>query len=56
MHLCASVSTPLVGIFGPTDPKTWKPEGEQYIAVRSADRQTASVEVEKVFKALKSII
>jgi ADP-heptose:LPS heptosyltransferase len=56
MHLCASVSTPLVGIFGPTDPAFWKPVGDSFLAVRSGDHRTHSVEVRDVFLALQKLM
>jgi ADP-heptose:LPS heptosyltransferase len=56
MHLCASVGTPLVGIFGPTDPTIWKPVGKQFKAVRSTDHNTVNVKVEDVYNAVKQIL
>jgi len=32
-HLSASVGTPTVAIFGPTDPVRWRPFGEQHVAL-----------------------
>jgi ADP-heptose:LPS heptosyltransferase len=56
MHLCAAVGTPLVAVFGPTDPKYWKPIGNQFIAVRSKDKNTESVKVQMVQDAIESQI
>ena len=33
MHMAAAIKTPVVGIFGPTDPKVWGPLGETSAAV-----------------------
>ncbi|MBN1895733.1 glycosyltransferase family 9 protein, partial [bacterium] len=56
MHLCASVGTPLVALFGPTDPEFWKPVGDSFIALRSRDRRTESVSAVEVRKALFKIL
>ena len=51
MHVGAAVGTPLVSIFGPTDPVQWKPVGDKFIAVRSVDQKCSSVTVEQVYEA-----
>jgi heptosyltransferase II len=56
MHLAAAVEAPLVAIFGPTDPAEWKPIGDEFIAVRAEDHQTASVTPEMVVVAARQII
>ena len=56
MHLCAAVGTPLIAIFGPTNPKFWKPLGEQFIAVRAEDHITGSVTVEQVYSEFKKML
>lgn len=56
MHLCASAGTPLVAVFGPTDPALWKPQGDKFRAVRSADRRTNNVSVEDVEEELSQIL
>ena len=56
MHVAASVGTPLVAIFGPTEPVYWKPLGEQFIAVRAEDQQCQSVTVEKVLEQMKKLL
>ena len=35
MHLAAAVGTPVVGIFGPSDPRRWGPSGRWSVAVRA---------------------
>ena len=42
-HLAAAVGTPVVAIFGPTDPAIWAPRGER-VRVVSGDLETISVE------------
>jgi len=56
MHLAASVGTPLVAIFGPTDPALWKPVGDQFVAVRAADLKCASVTPEQVLEAAAKLL
>ncbi len=51
MHLAASVGTPLVAVFGPTDPAQWKPVGDPFIAVRAPDSRCASVNADQVIQA-----
>ncbi|MBN2000456.1 glycosyltransferase family 9 protein [candidate division KSB1 bacterium] len=51
MHLAAAVGTPLVAVFGPTDPALWKPAGETVVAVRANDKKCESVPPEKVFQS-----
>lgn len=52
MHLCAALGTPLVAVFGPTDPNLWKPVGEQFIALRSESHRTVDVGLEEVYQAV----
>ncbi len=56
MHLCASAGTPLVAVFGPTDPALWKPPGDKFRAVRSADHKTENVLVKEVERELSEIL
>jgi lipopolysaccharide heptosyltransferase II len=49
MHAAASVGTPLVAIFGPTDPASWKPWGDHFVAIRGENRSVQNVKVETVF-------
>lgn len=50
MHLAAAVSTPLVAVFGPTDPLQWKPWGDFFLFAHAADGKCASVSVEQVYE------
>jgi ADP-heptose:LPS heptosyltransferase len=56
MHLAASVGTPLVAIFGPTDPEQWKPIGDQIVAVRAEDCKCISVTPDQVLDAASRLI
>jgi len=55
MHLAAAVNTPLVAIFGPTDPALWKPPGDRFIALRASDSLCSSVSPERVLKKVIAI-
>ena len=33
MHIAAAVGTPVVGLFGPTDPAEWGPWGERHVTL-----------------------
>lgn len=49
MHLCAAVKTPLVAIFGPTNPNEWKPRGKEFVAVYQKAKDCSSIPVQTVF-------
>lgn len=51
MHLAAAVKTPVVAIFGPTDPEQWKPPGDQFSAVRHPSRRCEDVSLADVLAA-----
>jgi len=48
-HLAASVGTPVVAIFGPTDPAVWAPRGERVLVVSSENLD--KIEVDEVLEA-----
>jgi ADP-heptose:LPS heptosyltransferase len=56
MHLAAAVGTPLVAIFGPTDPKEWKPIGRKFVAVRVEKQRCETVEIQQVLQAVQSLL
>lgn len=56
MHICAAVGVPLAAVFGPTDPKEWKPIGEKFIAVRSKSQKIEDVSATQVLMALQSLM
>jgi len=56
MHVAAAVGTPLVAVFGPTDPEIWKPIGEKYIAIRGKGNTCLSVSVKEVQAAAERLV
>ncbi len=54
MHLTAAAGTPLVAIFGPTDPLEWKPVGKKFIAVRGEKNSCENVSVQQILQAVQS--
>ena len=52
-HLAAAVGTPVVAVFGPSDPRHWRPMRPPSLVVRSATGNTADVEVADVLAAVK---
>ncbi|MGH7450038.1 MAG: glycosyltransferase family 9 protein [bacterium] len=56
MHLAAAVSTPLVAIFGPTDPNEWKPIGKKFSALRGEKQRCENVGVQQVLQAIQSLL
>ncbi|HYL37263.1 MAG TPA: glycosyltransferase family 9 protein [Bryobacteraceae bacterium] len=56
-HLAAAVGTPVVALFGPTDPRIWAPRGEQVRVVAKASLAGITVdEVASVISNLHDII
>jgi lipopolysaccharide heptosyltransferase II len=56
MHLAAAVGTPLVAIFGPTDPNEWKPIGKKFVAVRGDNHSCENVGVQEVLQATQALL
>jgi hypothetical protein len=54
-HLAAAAGTPVVALFGPTDPRIWAPRGEG-VRVVAADGDMASLAVADVLAAVASLI
>jgi len=51
MHIGAAVGTPLVALFGKTDPLEWAPWGNRHIVLRKG-KQEDNITVEEVLKAI----
>jgi ADP-heptose:LPS heptosyltransferase len=56
MHVGAAAGTPLVAVFGPTDPAQWKPWGDEFVAVRAASHRCASVTIEQLLEPARKIL
>ena len=56
MHLAAAVGTPLVAIFGPTDPLEWKPTGQKFIALRGENNSCENVSVQQILQAAQALL
>lgn len=52
-HLAAAVGTPVVAIFGPTDPLAWGPRGER---VRILSGSLDEIGVEQVWRAVRELL
>jgi heptosyltransferase-3 len=51
-HLAAAVGTPVIAIFGPTDPAVWAPRGEQ---VRIVSGKLADISPDTILAAVREI-
>ena len=56
MHIAAAVNTPLVAVFGPTDPVEWKPIGDRFVAIRNRDQLCSSVNTNEVMVAAEQVL
>jgi heptosyltransferase III len=52
-HLAAAMGTPVIAIFGPTDPVVWGPRGEQ---VRIVSGSLDEIGVEQVWRAVRELL
>lgn len=55
-HLAAALGTPTLSIFGPTDPRVWRPLHPRARVIRAAAGQLESIGVEEVFAAAMEIL
>ncbi len=56
MHVAGGVETPLLSLFGPTDPLQWSPQGERNMFLASDDRNINSINEDMVYKAICAMI
>ena len=56
MHIAGAVGARCVAVFGPTDPRRWKPVNATVVAVRAKDGNIESVEIEEVVAAAVSLL
>jgi ADP-heptose:LPS heptosyltransferase len=55
MHVGAAVGTPLVALFGPTDPDEWKPMGRKFVAVQGEEEKIENVTTAQAWQALLAL-
>ena len=55
-HLAASVGTPAVSLFGETDPRQWKPIGQQFMALKSENGSNTSISEGEVIRCAETVI
>jgi len=56
MHVAGGTKTPLLSLFGPTDPLQWSPPGEKNKFIASEDGNMLSISEETVLKAICKMI
>lgn len=55
-HLVATTKTPMIEMFGPTDPNKCKPLRTNIVAIRAPNLSMKNISVDYVFKKLKEIL
>ncbi len=56
MHVGAAVGTPVLSLFGPTEPRQWAPQGPQHKFLQAADGSMDSLLVREVLVAARSML
>jgi len=56
MHLAAAVGTPVIALFGPTDPALVGPYGPGHVVIRSPTGKVGDISVEQVLAAVKPFL
>jgi ADP-heptose:LPS heptosyltransferase len=56
MHIAAAVGTPVVALFGPTDPLQWAPIGPMIRYIQGEGGDIGKISVDAVFKAATGLI
>jgi ADP-heptose:LPS heptosyltransferase len=56
MHIGAGVGTPVLSLFGPTDPGEWAPTGTRHRCIRGEGGVTANIPYEAVLKAAHEML
>jgi lipopolysaccharide heptosyltransferase I len=56
LHLAAAVGTPVVGLYGPTDPRRNGPYGQLQRCVTSEDRSMEAISVEAVSSMVQDVV
>lgn len=56
MHVAAAAGTPIVALFGKTDPDIWKPIGEKFYYVRAPDEKIENITSDAVLHKIRDIV
>jgi ADP-heptose:LPS heptosyltransferase len=56
MHVAGAAGARCVAVFGPTDPRRWKPPNDTVVAVRARDGRVESVEADEVLEAVERLL
>jgi len=56
MHIAGAVGSRCIAVFGPTDPRRWKPIGENVVAAHSRNGTVETVTVDEVYATAEKIL
>lgn len=56
LHICAAIGVPVLGLFGPTSPETYIPQGSHVGYIQSPTGSMENISVDKVFDAIIELI
>ena len=56
MHVAAGVGTPVISLFGPTDPLQWAPHGEKHRFIMGREGKLENISVEKVWSVMHTML
>jgi ADP-heptose:LPS heptosyltransferase len=55
MHVAGAMSVPTLALFGPTDPRIWKPLSDRVVSLRGEGGKIASLDVAEVWRVLSRL-
>ena len=56
MHVAGAVGTPVLSLFGPTDPEQWAPKGPRHRFIRGNKGEIDAISVEEVFRNAQEML
>ena len=56
MHIAAAVGTPVLSLFGPTDPGEWAPTGGKHRYIRGKDQEIGKIPFDAVLRTAKEML
>lgn len=56
MHVAAAVGTPVLSLFGPTDPEQWAPIGRKNCYIRGKEDRIETITVEEVLRTARQML